>query len=91
MMRSPAPSSTVHAPLSVILIALSLATACTAQPGPQRVATTTAAIQGGEPAPAASFDFAVAIVGDGLCSGTLIAPNLALTARHCVESRCVRK
>ncbi|MBS2020032.1 MAG: trypsin-like serine protease [Deltaproteobacteria bacterium] len=44
-----------------------------------------AAIQGGEPASSPSLHFAVAVVGQGLCSGTLVAPNLVVTARHCVE------
>jgi hypothetical protein len=40
------------------------------------------AIQGGQLDTTSSF--AIALVGGGLCSGTLIAPNLVLTARHCV-------
>jgi hypothetical protein len=71
------------------MLLASLAAGCAApvpmeQPS-ERTGQTRAAIQGGEVAPAASLDFAVAVVGGGLCSGTLIAPNLAVTARHCVE------
>jgi hypothetical protein len=49
----------------------------------ERVASSAAAIQGGSLAPA-DTKYAVALVGMGLCSGTLIAPNLVITARHCV-------
>src|SRR5262245_13615635 len=48
----------------------------------ERAASSSAAIQGGALSP--STKYAVAVVGRGLCSGTLIAPNLVLTARHCV-------
>jgi MYXO-CTERM domain-containing protein len=50
------------------------------------VGHTTAAIVGGEPSPAS--DNAVVLIRNvrGECTGTLVAPNLVATARHCVSS-----
>jgi MYXO-CTERM domain-containing protein len=44
------------------------------------------AVQGGELATNRAHNFAVGIASryGGVCTGTLIAPNLVLTARHCV-------
>ncbi len=39
---------------------------------------------GGTPSPSTHDAVVVIAMADGFCSGTLIAPNLVLTARHCV-------
>lgn len=59
--------------------------ACTTPRG-ETTSTTRGAIQGG--ALDSGDHFAVAIVdsANGMCSGTLIAPNLVLTARHCIAN-----
>jgi MYXO-CTERM domain-containing protein len=44
--------------------------------------TVTEPIVGGEPGNNRSI---VVIAGQGVCTGTLVAPNLVLTARHCVS------
>src|SRR6187397_727377 len=42
-------------------------------------------IVGGEPTEPGDFDGVVAVVaGSGLCTGTVVAPRLVLTAAHCL-------
>ncbi len=66
------------------LAGLALASGCAFESGVgESTGASQGAISGGEPAP---DDFAVVglLNGHGACSGTLIAPNLVLTAHHCV-------
>ncbi|HKY37390.1 MAG TPA: S1 family peptidase [Polyangiaceae bacterium] len=52
--------------------------------GGESTATTQAAIFGGAPAPDDTAVVAVVNFAGGQCSGSVIAPRLVLTARHCV-------
>jgi hypothetical protein len=54
-----------------------------------------AAIIGGTPAESGAFPWLAFVVdefatGYGLCTGTVVAPNLILTAAHCAENRETR-
>ncbi len=84
------------APLAgaTLLVGLSLP-ACSSSPvaesGPS-VATASQAIQGGTPDSTNQYRFNVGICMGGrgncrsVCSGTLVTPNLVITARHCVDA-----
>jgi MYXO-CTERM domain-containing protein len=83
--------STISTLLSAGFLSVGVA-ACAADPGePAPVATIQAPILGGTKANVGQYPTVVALLvnaksgGQGLCTGTLIAPTVVLTAAHCVS------
>lgn len=76
-------------PFAVAVLVGSAAAGCSAQTFGEAAGENDEAIIGGEAS--GPEDDAVAVFGApdgvGFCSGTLIAPNLVLTAKHCVRER----
>src|SRR4030095_12862362 len=65
--------------LTLVLLALAPALALASSGDPMRVI-------GGTEVPAGKWPDAVAVLGaQGSCTGTLIAPDVVLTAGHCAE------
>jgi Trypsin len=72
------------------LVACGLAMGCSSSaPQQDKVGSSASAIQGGKDDPSHPFAVGVCVGGPGqcqlICSGALVAPNLVLTARHCVD------
>jgi Trypsin len=66
------------------MLGLALLLTTSACDGAERLGQVDAAVFGGSPAPDDTAVLAVVNFSGGQCSGSLIAPNLVLTARHCV-------
>lgn len=65
-------------------VALALLLAACTTPRGESTSTSRGAIQGGTLDSKNAFAVAILDESNSVCSGTLIAPNLVLTARHCV-------
>lgn len=76
--------------LGVVLFPALMACGCAVETSPSDTSEVlghqSSAIQGGQTDTVSAHNFAVGIASrlGAICSGTLIAPNLVLTARHCV-------
>jgi MYXO-CTERM domain-containing protein len=77
--------------VSTLAVAVGVAACSAREPGDgapgwsTHVGTTSSPIIGGQTTSDYPFAVGINIRGSGTCSGTLIAPNLVLTARHCVS------
>jgi hypothetical protein len=76
-------SLSVVSPLP-FLAALALTGACLDQAAAPPVGQSSSMLIGGTDSPASQNSVVLIQGADGYCSGTLIAPNLVLTAHHCV-------
>jgi hypothetical protein len=72
--------------VAAVALAATLAAGCGSQDASEPLTTGESAIQGGTDDTTHSFAVGIAIMENGLtlCSGSLLAPNLVATARHCV-------
>jgi len=72
----------MHTRLAAVVLACSLLPACVEEP---TVGSGSAEILGGTAATVGQYPTVVAVVNNGLCTGTLVGPDLVLTAAHCVS------
>ena len=75
---------------AVVLVLVAISTSARADPGAglpsKRIDTTTTPVVGGTSVPPGKWPDAVAVLGaQGSCTGTLIAPDVVITAGHCSE------
>ena len=72
--------------LAAGLFCLVLASSCSEDdaPEPQYLAKTIQAVSGGQVDSSSTSVVGIINQGGGLCTGSLIAPNLVMTAQHCV-------
>jgi hypothetical protein len=67
-----------------VFLAVSFLAACSAEDGPFAPGSASESLVGGEPDTTRKGVVGMVVAQSEGCSGTLIAPNLVLTARHCV-------
>lgn len=78
-------SSPMRIPAALLAVLVAVP-ACQSSPEDQ-VRSEANAIIGGAPATAGQYPQVVAVLNAGLCTGTLVAPDLVMTAAHCVHPR----
>ena len=70
---------------SLLTLSLSFVLACSSARHEESLGKSAAPIVGGTPSGADQNAVVAVIAVGGLCTGTLVAPNLVVTARHCVS------
>lgn len=70
----------------VVAGVVAASSACEPPAAREKTGARASAVQGGQAEDAHSFIVGISEADGSICSGTLIAPNLVLTARHCIAN-----